>query len=548
MKFMRSKIIIILFTILLPVIIDAQLINEGAMIIVESGSTLHVESDVINTSGTIQLNANSNLVLAGNFTSENAATFNADPNSTVKFIGSTDNTVKSGGDAFGIVILDKDSGNNITLLDPATVKTNLQFTPAYSNKIILNSSDLTLESTATIINADNLHYIQADGSGKLFRKLTSIESFTYPIGDIDDYSPISVNTTAGIFNTNSNIGVNVVDLAHPNLYSETDAFISRYWQLEANNITNYRATLTGTYVDTDINGVEGNIVGANHNGTDWKFVNASVNTVNNTVTGNISDNGIDFTGMNFYGKMASIKAYLHGAYDAGGILTTNLNSAGLLPLNSPYGTGETVAAIPSGDITDWIKIELRDPANPSTILKTYSKFIKNNGEIVELDGSSTPRFIDAPISAFIAIRHRNHLGIRTTSALDLISTPYQTHDFTTASSQAFGTDPMKEVESGIWAMWGGNANGDQYIRAKQTFVPPSGPTIYSDRDYILNTVLGGDNNAQEDIYDPGDTNMDGHVRAKQIFIPGTGTIYSDRDFILNKVLLGNTNGQKDEQL
>ena len=537
----------LLFSILYPSVINAQLINEGATIIVEGGTTLYVESDVINTSGTIQLDANSNLVLGGNFTSENAAIFNADPNSIVKFIGTTDNTIKSGGDAFCKIILEKNIGKNITLLDPATVKTNLNFTPANGNKLVLQSNDLTFENTATITNADANNYIQADESGMVFKKLTSIESFTYPIGDIDDYSPLSVITTAGDFNSNSNIGVNVTDLAHPNLYSETDAFISRYWQLEANNITGYQATLTGKYVDADINGTEANIKGANYSGSDWTFNNASNNVTSNEVSGNISSNVVDFTGMNYYGKMASIKAYLHGAYESGS-LTVNLNTASLLPLTSPYGSGETVTSIPSASITDWIKIELRDPADPSNILKTYSKFLRNDGQIVELDGSSTPRFMDAPTSAFIAIRHRNHLGIRTNSALDLISTPYQSHDFTTASSQAYGTDPMKEVEPGIWAMWGGNANGDQYVRAKQTFVPPSGPTIYSDRDYILNTVLGGDNNAQEDIYDPGDTNMDGHVRAKQIFIPGSGTIYSDRDFILNKVLIGNTNGQKNEQL
>ncbi len=538
---------IFLLSIFFPIFINAQLINEGGSIIVEPGTTLYVENDVQNTSGTIQLKSNSNLIVSGDFKNEIAATFDANANSTVKFIGAGDKNIKSGGDDFGIVIIEKTSGNNLTLLDPATVKTNLQFTSANYNKLIINSNDLTLESSATIANADNNHYIQADDGGMVFKKLTAIESFTYPIGDNDDYSPISVNSTAGTFNSNSNIGVNVVDLAHPNLYSETDAFISRYWNLEANDITNFAATLTGTYVDADINGVESDMVGANYNGTDWHFLNASSDIAANTVTGNINENGVAFTGMNFYGKMASIKAYLHGAYDAG-VLTTELNSAGLLPLTSPYGSGESVAAIPTGDITDWIKIELRDPADPSNILKTYSKFLRNDGEIVELDGTSTPRFMDAPTDAFIAIRHRNHLGIRTNSSMDLISIPYQTHDFTTASTQAYGTNPMKEVVSGVWAMWGGNANGDEHVRAKQIFIPPSGPTIYSDRDYILNTVLGGDNTAQEDIYDPGDTNMDGHVRAKQIFIPGTGTIYSDRDFILNKVLIGDTNGQIDEQL
>jgi len=544
---MKNKLIhIFLFSLFLPRLISAQFINEGASVIVESGTTFIVKSDVINTSGTIHLETNSFLVVSGDFISENAASFTSDPNSNVKFVGIGNINIKSGGDAFENIIFNKNAGSTITLLDPATVKTNLEFTPANGNKLLLLSNDLTFENSAIISNADNTHYLQADGSGMVFKKFSSPGTFFYPVGDNDDYSPIKVEATNGIYNASSNIGVVVKDLIHPNLYDETDAYLSRYWPVEANNITNFEGTLTGSYVDSDIIGTEADIKGVNFNGVDWNFSNALNEVVNNKVIGDISSNGVDFTGMNFYGKMASIKTFLHGAYD-GGILTTTLNSEGLLPLTSPYGTGESVAVIPSADITDWVKIELRDPTDATSILKTYSKFLKSNGQIVDLDGSSTPRFIDAPTSAFIAIRHRNHLGVRTSSSLDLITSPYQSHDFTTASSQAYGSDAMKEVESGVWAMWGGNANGDQYVRAKQIFIPGSG-TIYSDRDYILNTVLLGDVNGQIDAYNEGDTNMDGHVRAKQIFIPGSGTIYSDRDFILNKVLIGNPNGQKDEQL
>jgi len=515
---------------LLPTLINAQLINEGATVIVENGSSLVVESDVINTSGTIQLMANSNLVLSGDFISEIAASFNADPNSNVKFQGIGDKNIKSGGDAFGILIIDKNPGNNLTLLDPATVKTNLQFAPSNGNKLILQSNDLYLENSTFISNASSTDYIQANGTGMIFKTFESIGTFTYPIGDNNDYSPIEVNATSGTYATNSNIGVNVTNSVHPNKYSEADAFISRYWTLEANNIPSFNATLTGTYVDTDINGVEANIKGTNYNGTDWNFANASSDIALNNVSGNINTNGVDFTGMNFYGRLASLKAYLHGAFDSG-ILTTSLNTDGLLPLNSPYGTGESVVSIPSVDITDWIKIELRDPSDPSIILKTYSKMLKNNGEIVELDGTSQPRFMDAPISAFIAVRHRNHLGIRTGSTLDLTSTPYLSHDFTTSSSQAYGTNPMIETTAGIWAMWSGNTNANDNVRYRGTD---------NDVDDILTAILNHPSNGfgnmsfQYQEYSDLDANMNGYVRYRGY--------NNDVDDILTEILNHPANG------
>ena len=540
---MQKRFMIILFlSFLFTTWTYAQLVNNGATIIVKNGATLHVDSDVTNTTGTLQLESNATLEVSGDFTSETAASFDADANSTVKFFGSASKNIKSGGDDFGKILLNKDDAINMTLTDAMEITTNLDFTPANNNKLILGANNLAFASGATITNADATHYIQADGAGVVEKRFSADGSFTYNIGDSDEYSPVTANVSATSYGSAAKVAINVVDAVHPNLYSDANAYLTRYWNVDVTDITGYSATLTGTYTDADITGTETNIKGASYT-SDWSFANAGNDDTNNTVTGDVTSS-TDFSGMNFYGKMASLKAFLQGAY-SGTEMTTTLNSSSLLPLTSPYGTGESVSSIPNANITDWIKIEIRDAADASNILKSYSKFINKDGQIYELDGTSTPKFKDAPTSGYIAIRHRNHLGIRTSSTLDFTANP--SHDFTTASSQAYGTDPMKEVASGVWAMWGGNANQDAYVRAKQTFIPPS-TTIYSDRDYILNDVLGGDTNGQSDTYNSGDVNMDGHVRAKQTFIPPSTTIKSDRDFILNDVLGGNANGQKDEQL
>ncbi len=540
---MKNKIVILILGLSLLSIgkTNAQLVNNGATIIVKDGATLHVDSDVTNTTGTLQLEANATLEVSGDFTSETAASFDANANSTVKFFGSANKNIKSGGDDFGKILMNKDNSVDMTLVDPMTISTNLDFTPANGNKLIIGANDLTFGSTATVSNNGTNRYIQADGAGTVKKGYTTTGLFEFPIGDNDEYSPITADITSGTFGGSANLAVNVVDAVHPNKYNDAESHITRYWNVDATDITSWTATLTGSYTDADIVGTEANIKGASYI-ADWDFANAGANNANNTVTGNISANS-DFTGMNYYGKMASLKAFLQGAY-SGSSMTTTLNSSGLIPADTPYGTGENGITIPA-NVTDWIKIEIRDAADASNILKTYSKFIKNDGQIYELDGTSAPKFKDAPTSGYIAVRHRNHLGIRTTSVLDFTANP--SHDFTTGSAQAYGTDPMKEVSAGVWGMWGGNANNDAYIRASQTFIPPS-TTIKSDRDFILNNVLSGNANGQSDTYSDGDVNMDGHVRASQTFIPPSTTIKSDRDFILNNVLDGNANGQKDEQL
>lgn len=523
---MKNKITFILFiSFFIFNATNAQLVNNGATITVKNGATLHVDTDVTNTTGTIILESNAILEVSGDFTSEAAASFDANANSTVKFFGSAIKNIKSGGDDFGNVVMNKDADINMTLVDPMNINTNLDFTPANANKLILGANNLTLEAAATITNFDATHYIQADGTGVLGKKYASTGSFTFPVGDVDEYSPIDANVTAGTFGSNASLAVNVVDAVHPNLYTDADAYITRYWNVDMTDITSYAATLTGTYVNADVTGLEANINGASYI-SDWSFANASGDDVNNTVTGDVSAS-TDFTGKNFYGKMASLKAYLQGAY-SGSTMTTTLNTSGLIPADTPYGTGETGITIPA-NITDWIKIEIRDAADPSNILKTYSKFIKNDGQIYELDGTSAPKFKDAPTSGYIAIRHRNHLGIRTNSTLDFSTTP--SHDFSSGSGQAYGTNPMNEVAPGVWGMWGGNANGDANVRYESTD---------NDTQDILNAVLNHANNGfnsksfQYQDYSILDTNMNGYVRYE--------STDNDTQGILNSVLNHPANG------
>ena len=89
-------------------------------------------------------------------------------------------------------------------------------------------------------------------------------------------------------------------------------------------------------------------------------------------------------------------------------MSTTLNSKGLLPVSQPYnnppwnynGT-ESVSQIPSG-VVDWILVKLKE--NDSTSVKTRAAFIKSDGNIVDLDGTSPVTFNDIlPDNYYVAL-------------------------------------------------------------------------------------------------------------------------------------------------
>ena len=123
----------------------------------------------------------------------------------------------------------------------------------------------------------------------------------------------------------------------------------------------------------------------------------------------------------------SVKAILQGAF-TGMAMRTDLNA--ILPSTEPYtalgythvGGGGGESSLPSiintNDIVDWVVIELRDKNDPSAILATRSALLKSDGSVVShLDGSSPVVFRIAADDYYIAIRHRNHLGVMTNTAV-----------------------------------------------------------------------------------------------------------------------------------
>jgi hypothetical protein len=215
--------------------------------------------------------------------------------------------------------------------------------------------------------------------------------------------------------------------------------------------------------------------------------------------------------------MAAPKALLQGAYSGSGLMTTTLRTAGLIPLKQPYNTMpsfgylglEEVKAIPAG-VTDWVLVELRNAASPATAVATRAAFVKNDGTITDLDGVSPVRFKGMPAGNYlIAVRHRNHLGIRTDATRSFALETNTPYDFTTAQTAAYqntgitANAAMKDMGSGVFAMWAGNVNANTNVRY-------SG--LNNDLAALLAALGGNQSTLLTNVYSNADINMNGTVR------------------------------------
>ena len=142
-------------------------------------------------------------------------------------------------------------------------------------------------------------------------------------------------------------------------------------------------------------------------------------------------------------------------------------------------------------IVDWVFIELRSKTSPSTVLSTRSALLQRDGDIVDLDGLSPLTFSDLIADDFyIAVRHRNHLGFRTSSAQTLTST-VSSINFTNGSKTTAGTNALKIV-SGVYMMYCSDGDGNGVINAvdkNKVWLLQNGQSNYLRGDFDMNGVV-----------------------------------------------------------
>ncbi|WP_235296059.1 DUF4097 domain-containing protein [Portibacter marinus] len=535
---------------LLPFFASAQLTNNGATIVIESGAKLVVEGNISNTTGTI---TNSGTIeVKGDFVSDGTLNSNTSTSEIVFNGSSGDQNFDSGDVTVNKVTVNKTAGK-VNLTDNLGISSELALTDGLLD---IGAFNLTLEDGATV-NSTSGNYIKANGVGVVVKPYSSVTSYEFPIGG-DQYSPITVSAPA--VDADATVGVNVEELAVSENPGDVDSYLERNWTIAYNNFNNNTdLTVTGDYIDPDdIQGTEASIVGAVLDaGMEWSY--GTADATNNEVTGTVntgeSNSSALLTGTNLF-RRQPIKAFLAGPYN-GSTMNTGLNDAttdGLIPATSPYDNSVSISGlvkgIASGSVVDWVEIEMRENADGTGSVSTYSKFLLSDGTVANLDGTTPAVFRDAPENAFVVVDHRNHLGVMTSSSFLIGSNPL---DFTNPLTGTFGTDTQKNF-SGTSALYPGDANNDLYVRAKQGTVGvfPNLTVVPSDRDVVLNSGLGGNvDGILQETYSLYDVNLDGYVVAKQTTVgvfPNLTVIPSERDIILNVALGGDVDGQKTEQV
>ena len=518
--------------------VSAQLVNQGGTITIQSGATLVVESDITNTTGSI---VNNGIIeVKGDITSEAAASFTSAVDSKLKFSGTTPSTINFMASTILSDVEMAKTAEDLTLASDLDIDGDLTFTED-DNQIILGANNLVLSATSA---ADNVavtnSFIVTDGAGVVTKEGLST-AFKFPVGAaIDSQNDITLAEGGTV----DDISVRVLTDAYDVPVTQTDAMVddvvSATWEITEAVIGGSDLIAAPSWAAADETTTFDNTDAAvfQFNGTDYTAL--ATTGAATTVDGisSVTNVGLvlDDTDYVIIGDSGLLRAFLaakiilQGPYQASqDLMRDQLRTKSLIPLEEPYsdmpafthvsgGGGETVDALEDfdyvadgDDIVDWVFLEIRDSTD--AVVSTRSALLQRDGDIIDIDGSnSAVSFEGITLDNYtIVVRHRNHLGVKSSGIVSMSPGTTAVYDFTSAVNQAVG-DQQFEVESGVWGIYAGNANGDSSASTAHKRIKIFGTPTSNDLTAILE-VLNFDTGAIEnDVYVPEDITMDGRVK------------------------------------
>jgi hypothetical protein len=218
------------------------------------------------------------------------------------------------------------------------------------------------------------------------------------------------------------------------------------------------------------------------------------------------------------------KVYLEGSYSGGG-MTTPPAFHNVLPTSQPYASaffngteveydGSEVVTSIGSDIIDWVVVSLRDPPSPSVAVMERAAFVRDDGELANLDGTS-PLTIFGADSAwyYVVVCHRNHMCVM--SELVDMNSGSGAFDFTANPGFTTGPRPQKTLEdfpSVVYGLFACDINADGMSTALD-----------------FNAWLPSTKSVQTG-YLSTDCNMDGQVTAADfnLWLPNTKAVASSQ--------------------
>ncbi len=485
---MKKYSLVLFLLITMSGLVSAQLVNNGGTITIQSGASLIVDGDITQSSGIIENNGT--IELTGNMT--NDGTYTAGAASKLITSGSSSSTLDMNGASVAILENSKTAGD-VSLLSGVTVSEEVSFNG--DSDVLLGDFNLTLEDGVSTNGSVNSHFV-TDGIGTLDQVVPAAGSFTADVGDGTNYTPIAYTHT-GTYTSSSIISSSVTDMKHPDAIADADDFLNRYWEVST-DITSPSLDMTGTYVAGDVTGTATDMSGARWENTEWEFVNGSQS--GSTIVATTTETSSELTGMNFYGK-ADFKVFLEGPYTDDAMLNT-INSS--LPTTNPYDPSETGVTIPANAV-DWVKVDIRESSANTTVVSEKAGFLLTDGSIVGTDGNQVV-IKDASATTLVAVFHRNSLGVMTNDPIDF-TTQTPMINFADGITGTFGTDAMKDMGNGIFALYNGDFDNNGAINANDLidgWVPNNGQTFMYSTSASADFDLNGAINANDliDIWVP----------------------------------------------
>ncbi len=216
-----------------------------------------------------------------------------------------------------------------------------------------------------------------------------------------------------------------------------------------------------------------------------------------------------------------LKAFLQGAYQAStGEMRDNLRLQQAIPITEPYmqlghnlpvevQLNPALLDVTGSDaIVDWMIFELRDKTNPRNIIRNEVALLQRDGHLIDPQTGRSVFYLNDQIAGdyYIALRHRNHLGVMTANAVKLSATE-RLIDFSDVNTATWGNN-ARLISNNIALMWAGDGNHDGKLIA-------SGPQ--NDLNYIISSVLLAEDNIGFNAnyiytgYNNVDINLDGNV-------------------------------------
>ncbi len=519
--FMKRSILLMFLLGSVFVVFSQMTLSSGSQVILASGSQLVVKN-IDNTSGAITNDGD--IYIKGDITNNSGDLFDSDSDGTVTLNGSSPQEITGSSTTHFYGTLDVNNFNDVSLTSTTSgsdqqIQGLLTFT---NGNLILNGFNLTIGTTDPT-GTGSEKYIITNGDGMLKRTIASSDVI-FPVGN-SGYNPITINNMG----TSDLYGVKVVD-NEPSGASNSH-MVDRSWVVTESTSGNSNLTITSQW-------------NSNEEGADFDNTNCAVMLTTNAGSSYsweafgaasgfdpFTRSGSGFTSVGTFAIgddyadaiIVDIKAFLAGAYNSTtGKMDNTLNTQGLIPTTDPYSGTTTFSSIPANAV-DWIKIELRDKNDNTSILYSFVRFIDEDGQVIEEDATDLTLPGVQRDSYYIAMLHRNHCAVISSSTVNLDSSPVL--DFTSSQASAWQNGSittnaaMKEIASGIFALWDGDSNGDGQI---------SYNGVSNDRIAILNKVgATTPDNTVADTYSQEDVNFDGDVNYN-----GTD---NDRNTIINNV-------------